>query len=102
MKLIPLVSLITITCMQSAFAAPEAVNCRDEISYKKIYQGPVQCDTNYIKNWCDPVNANEVKLTQTKVNETLYGNAEPTTRRTMNLYKMITYRERYRSPFPGA
>jgi hypothetical protein len=91
MKLIflPLLSVLA----TSAFATPEPVNCRDEISYKPIYSGPVQCDANYSQTTCKPTGPSSAERTTTPRTQTLYGNAEPTTKNTMYLSKLITVME---------
>ena len=85
----------------SAFATPEPVNCRDIISYKPIYSGPVQCDDTYTQETCKVINSRTIDLITQTHTKTLYSSATPTTKSTMVLRELITFQESYGAG-PGA
>ena len=85
----------------SAFATPEPVNCREIISYKPIYSGPVQCDDTYTQETCKVINSRTIDLITQTHTKTLYSSAAPTTKSTMVLRELITFQESYGAG-PGA
>lgn len=86
--------LISVVCgllSTTAMAAPfgEAV-CHDEVSYKNIYSGPVQCDDQYEVQSCTPT-PNGFDITKENITKTLYSTVSPTTDSSIRLTEMVEY-----------
>lgn len=90
-SLVSLLAMSTATLVNASTPFGQPVNCRDDISYRNVYAGPVQCNASYQVQSCVPKPAGFDIITQT-INDTLYGNSPATTRTTMNLYKMVTFK----------